>query len=135
MTHLGRSGEDYLEAILVVWKKAGEVRSVDIARELSVSKPSVSRAVGLLREGGFINIDDDGFITFTQAGRIVAESIYERHVVLTEWLTDLGVDSELAAEDACRIEHDVSIESFAKLKEHIRKCKECNTRECIAERT
>ena len=131
MKELRRSGEDYLESILIILNRAGEVRSVDIAREMDVSKPSVSRAVGLLRDGGFINIDDDGFITFTQAGRIVAESVYEKHVVLTDWLINLGVDKDLAAEDACKMEHDISVESFSRLKSHIEKCKACETKECM----
>ncbi|MBQ5329678.1 MAG: metal-dependent transcriptional regulator [Oscillospiraceae bacterium] len=131
MQKLRRSGEDYLEAILVVRNRAGEVRSVDIARELHVSKPSVSRAVGLLKDGGFINIDADGFISFTEAGRIVAESIYERHIVLTDWLTDLGVEKETAADDACKLEHDISKESFDRLKEHIEKCMQCETKDCL----
>jgi len=88
---------------------------------MNLSKPSVSRAMGILREGGFINVDADGYITLTSAGKEVAESIYERHRVLTDWLIDIGVDPEIAAEDACKLEHDISSESFEKLKEHLRK--------------
>lgn len=131
MKELRRSGEDYLESILIILNRTGWVRSVDIAREMDVSKPSVSRAVGLLRDGGFINIDEEGFITFTQAGRIVAESVYEKHVVLTDWLINLGVDKDLAAEDACKMEHDISVESFSRLKDHIERCKSCETKECM----
>lgn len=131
MKELRRSGEDYLEAILIVLNRSGGVRSVDVAREMQVSKPSVSRAMGLLKDGGFILIDDEGYITFTQAGRIVAESIYERHIVLTDWLENLGVERELAAEDACKLEHDISRESFSKLKEHIEKCRRCESKECM----
>jgi Mn-dependent DtxR family transcriptional regulator len=131
MHELRRSGEDYLERILIIHNRSGEVRSIDISREMQVSKPSVSRAVCLLKEGGFINIDDSGYITLTQAGRIVAESIYEKHVVLTDWLKNLGVDGDLAAEDACKLEHDISSESFNKLKRHIEKCKECEDKSCL----
>ena len=131
MHQLRRSGEDYLESILVIRNRQGEVRSVDIAREMQVSKPSVSRAVGLLKDGGFIKIDEDGYITFTEAGSMVAESIYEKHVVLSDWPVNLGVDKEVATDDACRLEHDISIESCDKLKMHIQKCKECETKDCL----
>ncbi len=131
MKELRRSGEDYLEAILVISRRSGEVRSVDVAREMGVTKPSVSRAMGLLKEGGFIRINNDGYITLTQAGSIIAESIYERHVVLTDWLVDMGVDDDLAAEDACKLEHDISRESFSKLKAHIERCNRCKSRECF----
>lgn len=120
MDKLRQSGEDYLETILILSRK-GEVRSIDIAREMNVSKPSVCRAVGILKKGGLINVDDDGYITFTSDGRTTAESIYERHTVLTEWLMGIGVDEKTAAEDACRLEHSFSPESFARLKEHIEK--------------
>ncbi len=133
MHKLRRSGEDYLEAILVIRNRQGEVRSVDIAREMQVSKPSVSRAVGLLKDGGFIKIDEDGYITFTEAGSMIAESIYEKHIVLSDWLINLGVDKDTATDDACRIEHDISVESFDKLKRHIQKCKECETKECLTD--
>ena len=97
-----------------------EVRSIDIVREMNLSKPSVSRAMKILKEGGFINIDADGFITLTENGTEVAERIYERHRVLTDWLIGIGVNEKTAAEDACKLEHDISVESFQKLKEHIR---------------
>ena len=129
--NLRRSGEDYLEAILVVQNRNGEVRSIDVAREMQVSKPSVSRAMGLLKEGGFILIDDSGYITFTEAGRIIAESIYEKHIVLSDWLINLGVDKDTALDDACRMEHDISVESFNKLKNHIQKGMECESKECL----
>lgn len=131
MKSLRRSGEDYLEAILIIFNRNGGVRSVDVARELSVSKPSVSRAMGLLRDGGFIHIDDDGSITLTNEGRSVAETIYERHVVLSDWLVELGVDRETALVDACLMEHDISKDSFECLKRHIEKCKACESRECL----
>lgn len=94
MSNLGQSGEDYLETILVLGNRNGEVRSVDIAREMNVTKPSVCRAVGLLKNGGFIRVDDNGYITFTDDGRKAAESVYERHTVLTDWLIGIGVDEK-----------------------------------------
>ncbi|MGN0631777.1 MAG: metal-dependent transcriptional regulator [Ruminococcus sp.] len=120
MNKLRQSGEDYIETILILSKR-GEVRSIDIVNEMNLSKPSVSRAVGILKKGGFINVDKDGYITLTYEGRKLAESVYERHTVLTEWLVGIGVDEKTAAEDACRLEHSFSSESFSKLKEHIEK--------------
>ncbi len=113
------SGEDYLETILILHQRIGEVRSIDIVREMELSKPSVSRAMGILREGGFIVIDENGYITLTEAGREVAETIYERHRFFTSWLIEIGVDPQVAAKDACRLEHDISAESFSKMKEYI----------------
>ncbi|MGN1136998.1 MAG: metal-dependent transcriptional regulator [Oscillospiraceae bacterium] len=118
MSKLRRSGEDYLETILILSKK-NDVRSVDIAREMELSKPSVSRAVGLLKQGGFITVDPNGYISLTKAGKAEAERVYERHTVLTKWLISIGVDEEKAAENACRLEHDFSDEVFEKLKENI----------------
>lgn len=115
------SGEDYLETILILHQRTGSVRSIDIVREMELSKPSVSRAMGILREGGFINVDESGYITLTDEGRRVAETIYERHRVFTDWLIYLGVSADTAARDACRLEHAISPESFEKLKEHIEK--------------
>ena len=120
---LHESGEDYLETILILRHKQGEVRSIDVVHEMELSKPSVSRAMGILREGGFININGGGYITLTEAGQQVAETIYERHRFFTERLVSLGVSEETAAEDACRLEHDISAESFAKIKEFIEKNK------------
>lgn len=119
MKKLRRSGEDYLEAILIL-SQTGEVRSIDIANEMNVSKPSVCRAVGILKSSGFINVDEHGYITFTPNGKKTAETVYERHTVLTEWLMSLGVDKDTAAEDACRLEHDFSEKSFEKLKESMK---------------
>lgn len=116
---LHASGEDYLETILILEQEKGAVRSIDIARHLDYSKPSISRAVGLLKENGYITVDEVGLIHLTDAGRQVADSIYERHRLLTAWLIRLGVSPETAAEDACRLEHDLSDETFHKLKEHI----------------
>ena len=121
MAKLYKSGEDYLETILILHLHDNYVRAVDVAHEMEVSKPSVSRAMGILRDGGFISIGDDGNITLTETGAEVAERIYERHLVLTQWLIDLGVSPKIAAEDACKLEHDISVESFTCLKAHIRK--------------
>lgn len=120
MAKLYKSGEDYLETILMLHLKQNYVRAVDVAHELEVSKPSVSRAMGILRDGGFIRIAEDGNILLTETGSEVAERIYERHRVLTQWLTDIGVPEEIAAADACKLEHDISAESFECLKEHLR---------------
>lgn len=120
MSVIKQSGEDYLETILILKNSKGEVRSVDIAREMNLSKPSVCRAVRILKENELISIDENGFITLTESGKKRAESIYERHVILTGWLTGIGVSEKTAARDACRIEHDISDESFEKLKEHLR---------------
>ena len=120
MEKLYESGENYLETILLLHLHDNFVRAVDIAREMEVSKPSVSRAMGILRDGGFISIAEDGNITLTESGSEIAERIYERHQVLSQWLIDLGVSPETAAEDACKMEHDISAESFRALKEHLR---------------
>lgn len=112
------SAENYLETILVLQKRHGHVRSIDIANELSFSKPSVSVAMKNLRLNGLIEIDEDGIITLQEAGQAIAERIYERHTLLTQWLEHLGVRPEVAAEDACRMEHVISAETFAALKAH-----------------
>ena len=112
-------GEDYLEAILVLHKKMGMVRSVDVARYLGVSKPSVCVAVNTLKDGGFLTMDEDHFLHLTDVGCKVAEEIYERHCFFTEQLIAAEVDSKTAEADACRIEHVISSESFARLKEAI----------------
>jgi Mn-dependent DtxR family transcriptional regulator len=114
---LHASGEDYLEAILVLHKKMGMVRSVDVARHMEVSKPSVCHAVATLRDGGFIMMDEDHFLHLTDVGREVAEKIYKRHCFFTEQLTAAGVDPKTAEADACRIEHIISDENFSRLKE------------------
>ena len=114
---LHASGEDYLEAILMLQKKKGMVRSVDLARHMGFSKPSISHAVSVLRNGGFLTVDEDGFLHLTDIGREVAEKIYERHRFFTSSLIELGVDPEIAEADACRIEHVISEESYLKLKE------------------
>jgi Mn-dependent DtxR family transcriptional regulator len=116
--HLLESGEMYLESILQLTQKQGHVRSVDISEYMGYSKPSVSRAVGLLKNGGYILVDGDGLITLTDSGMEIAEKIYERHTVLTQLLIRLGVSPETAASDACKIEHNISDESFEALKKH-----------------
>ncbi|HCH68619.1 MAG: metal-dependent transcriptional regulator [Eubacteriales bacterium] len=119
--HLRESGEMYLETILVLTReKNREVHSLDVAEYMNYSKPSVSRAVGLLKKGGYLEVSKDGALTLTEAGREIAEKIYERHTLLTGFFTMLGVDKEIAAEDACKIEHDISDESFEAIKNHVR---------------
>ena len=110
------SGEDYLEAVLVLQKERGMVRSVDVARHMDVSKPSVSHAVATLKDGGFLTMDDGFFLHLTDIGREVAEQIYEKHRFFTDRLIAAGVDPETAERDACRIEHVISEESFRRLK-------------------
>ena len=117
------SGEMYLETILVLQKKLPAVRSIDISEEMNYSKPSVSRAVKLLKTNGYINVDSTGYITFTDKGKKVAENIYERHTVLTKCLLNLGVSEETAEKDACKIEHDLSDETFEAIKKHVKKMK------------
>lgn len=114
------SAEDYLEAILVLSKQGGGVRSVDIASMLGVSKPSVSHAMKLLREDGYIAMDRYGTVTLLEKGEEIAMRIYERHQVLTKLLEGLGVSEEVAKADACKLEHDISDESFEKIKEHLK---------------
>ena len=116
---LHASGEDYLETILVLQKKRSMVRSVDVARHMEVSKPSVCHAVATLRDGGFLTMDEDHFLHLTDVGREVAERIYERHCFFTEQLIAAGVDPKTAEADACRIEHIISDESFDRLKEAV----------------
>ena len=123
---LHASGEDYLETILVLQKKRGMVRSVDVARHLGVSKPSVCHAVAVLQEGGFLAVDGDHFLHLTEQGRIIAEKIYERHRFFTDRLIEAGVDPKTAETDACRIEHVISEETFRRLKEKYQSESESN---------
>ena len=115
--HIHESAENYLEAILALSEK-GAVRSIDVAQHLGFSKPSVSRAMSLLRENGYVIMDGNGFLTLTDSGLEVASCIYERHKLLTQWLVRLGVPEEIAAEDACKIEHDLSPQTFEAIKRH-----------------
>lgn len=110
------SGEMYLEAILVLTKEKGSVRSVDVSEYLGYSKPSVSRAMGILRSGDYIVVEKDGSILLTETGKVIAEKIYERHTLLTKLLVKLGVDENTAAEDACKMEHTISDVSFRAIK-------------------
>lgn len=112
------SAEDYLETILILNERLGQVRSIDIATEMNYTKPSISVAMKKLRENGYIQVDHDGFITLTPSGREIASSIYNRHKVLTSFFVSLGVNEKVAAEDACKIEHDLSEETFDKIMKH-----------------
>lgn len=116
---LQESGEMYLETILILSQRLSGVRSIDVGEEMGYSKPSVSRAVGILKNGGYISVDRDGYITLTDEGRYVAERTYERHRVLTDFFMSIGVGREAASEDACKIEHVISDETFSALKRHI----------------
>lgn len=118
--HLQESGEMYLETVYVL-SKNGVVRSLDVAEYMGFSKPSVSRAVGLLKQGGYLLMDKDGYLTLTESGLDVAKKIYERHTLLSKFLVRLGDDEKTATEDACKMEHDISDESFSAIKEHIRR--------------
>lgn len=114
------SAENYLETILILSQRKGkdEVRSIEIVNELEFSKPSVSVAMKNLRENGYITVDKDGYIRLTDKGLEIAEKMYERHTLLSQWLIKLGVDEKVAVEDACRMEHVISAESFAAIKKH-----------------
>lgn len=116
---LQESGEMYLETILILSKEKNYVRSIDVCEYMGYSKPSISRAVSILRNNGYLDMDDKGYLTLTERGRAVAEKIYERHRVLTEVLQSVGVDSKSAAEDACRIEHVISDASFDAIKKYM----------------
>ena len=118
---LQESGEMYLETILILSRKSNAVRSIDISEYMGYSKPSVSRAMGLLKADGYISVDGGGYITLTEIGRKIAEKIYERHNVLAEALKMLGVTEPNATADACKIEHDISDESFEAIKRHLKK--------------
>lgn len=126
--NLQESGEMYLETILLLSKK-GAVRSLDIAEYMEYSKPSVCRAVGILKNGGFITVDKSGYITLTDAGFERASKIYERHTLLTDFLQRLGVSAETAVEDACKMEHIISDESFDAIKKHVAKQMQKKTEE------
>ena len=118
---LHESAEMYLETIYSLSQTQSSVRSIDVAESMGYSKPSVSRAVGLLKQGGYLLMDKDGFLTLTESGIEVAQKIYERHTVLSKMLMALGVSKEAAAEDACKVEHDLSKETFDKIAEFVKK--------------
>ncbi|MFW5780215.1 MAG: metal-dependent transcriptional regulator [Bacillota bacterium] len=125
MSKLFESGENYLETILRLKKELGEVRSIDIATALDYSKPSISRAVGIMKKGGYITVDSNGYIHFTEKGLLRARAIYERHRLITKYLTVvLGVDKETAEEDACKIEHIISDKTFDAIKNYL-----CDTKQ------
>ncbi len=117
--HIQESGEMYLETILILSREKQYVRSIDVCEYMGYSKPSISRAVSLLRNSGYVDMDDRGYLSLTDSGRAIAEKIYERHLVLSTVLKNLGVDEKAAVEDACRIEHVISDETFAAIKDHI----------------
>ncbi len=121
MPQLQESGEMYLEAILVLTKEKNAVRSLDVAEYRNYSKPSVSRAVKLLKDGGYITMDKDGYLLLTDIGREVAEKIYDRHRVLTDFLTSLGVDGDTASQDACKMEHVISDTTLEAIKTYLEK--------------
>jgi len=116
---LQESGEMYLETILILSEKQGQVRSIDISEHMGYSKPSVSRAVGLLKAGNYITMEDDGHIVLTEEGRAVAQKILSRHTLLTQFLQSIGVDADTASADACKMEHVISDETFSAIKNHI----------------
>ncbi len=122
------SAENYLETILILSERIGNVRSIDIVNELSFTKPSVSVAMKNLRENGYIRMDHDGYITLTETGREIADMIYERHRLLSGWLMQLGVSEKTATEDACRMEHVISRESFEAIKRHA--CRSTEPADC-----
>jgi Mn-dependent DtxR family transcriptional regulator len=122
--NLQESGEMYLESILVLSKKKDRVRSIDVVEYMGFSKPSVSRAIGLLRGGGYVNMDAEGYLTLTEEGLEVASKIYERHSLLSSFLISLGVSEKTADADACKIEHHISDESFAAIKQYVDETKE-----------
>lgn len=117
--HLHESGEMYLETIYILTKKNHDVRSLDVTEYMNFSKPSVSRAVGLLKQGEYITVDQEGYLHLTAMGEEIATKMYERHMLLTEFLIRLGVDRETASADACKIEHDISDKSFEAIKRHV----------------
>lgn len=121
---LHASGEDYLEAVLILHNQKGMVRSIDLAQHMGFSKPSICHAVGVLRKGGFLTMDEDGFLHLTDIGQEVAETIYERHRFFRDRLLAVGVDRETAEHEACQMEHTVSQESFEKIRDAHRESKE-----------
>lgn len=119
--HLQESGEMYLETILILSKERVSVRSIDVAEQMGFSKPSVSRAISLLKQGGFVTVSAEGFLALTETGLEIAQKIHDRHTLLTSFLITIGVEPEIAAKDACKIEHGISDPSFEALQKHIEK--------------
>lgn len=128
VNEIGKSAEDYLESMLILKEKNGYVRSVDISELLGVTKPSVSNAMKRLREEGYIEMNRSGFITVTEKGMEIADKIYTRHKKLTDYFIALGVDPEVAEDDACKIEHDISDQTFEALCNCIEQCKKCSSK-------
>ena len=124
--NLQESGEMYLETILLLTEKRPHVRSIDVVEYMGFSKPSVSRAIGLLRSGGYVNMDNDGYLTLTEAGAEVAHKVYERHKLVAGFLQALGVSEKTASEDACKIEHHISDESFEAIKKYVERMRDEN---------
>ena len=124
--NLQESGEMYLETILLLTEKRPHVRSIDVVEYMGFSKPSVSRAIGLLRSGGYVNMDKDGYLTLTEAGAEVAQKVYERHKLISGFLQALGVSEKTASEDACKIEHHISDESFEAIKKYVERMRDEN---------
>ncbi len=118
---LHESAEMYLETIYLLLQERSNVRSIDVAESMGYSKPSISRAIGLLKQGGYVETDTDGFLSLTETGRQVAEKVFQRHTVLTTLLRSLGVSEAVASEDACKIEHVISDETFAAIKDYLNK--------------
>ena len=116
---LQESGEMYIETIYLLSQKSDQVRAINVGEHMGYSKPSVSRAIGILKKGGYVTVDENGFLHLTEAGISIAEKTYERHTILTQLFVQLGVDEEVAAEDACKIEHCISDETFEALKQHV----------------
>ncbi len=119
--HLHESGEMYIETIYVLTRKSPNVRAIDVGEHMGFSKPSVSRALGILRQGGYVTVSSEGFLSLTEAGIDIAEKIYARHELLKNFLVSIGVDEETAAEDACKMEHAISDASFEAMKRHLNK--------------
>lgn len=119
--NLQESGEMYLETILILTKKSSRVRSIDVCEYMGFSKPSVSRAIGILKSGGYVSVDKDGYLSLTETGAEVARKMYDRHRLLTDFLVSLGVSEDTASADACKIEHHISDESFEAIKKHVQR--------------
>ena len=119
--NLQESGQMYLETILILTQRSSRVRSIDVCEEMGFSKPSVSRAIGLLKKGGYVSVDEDGYLSLTDVGHEMAQKIYQRHKTLTEFLMSLGVDEKIASQDACKIEHHISDESLSAIQKALNK--------------
>ncbi len=119
MMKIQESAENYLEAILMLKNEKGRIRSIDIARHLDFTKPSISRAINLLKDNGYVTVDKEGWVDLTDSGLDIAQKVYERHTFVSAWLTAIGVDPDTASEEACKIEHVISDDTFQKVKEFV----------------